>query len=151
MIRRKCNGKMGLYIFQTNCRLECALQYAQKELNTSCTPWYFPTQDQPDGQQQMCDPWSAFFMERTMFQDMPDGKCDHCLPDCTETQFSTSVTSVPFRRCDYKNLGVSYLCDFKNPYLPEPRIWGRQVLVEYDESPGDVPDYIRNQVINLTF
>ena len=149
MIYKKCNGKMGLYIFQTNCRLECALQYAQKELNTSCTPWYFPTQDQPEGQQQMCDPWSAFFMERTMFQDMPDGKCDHCLPDCTETQFSTSVTSVPFRRCDYKNLGVSYLCDFKNPYLPEPRIWGRQVLVEYDESPGDVPDYIRNQVIKF--
>ena len=131
---------------QTNCRLECALQYAQQEWNTTCTPWNFPTQDKPD--QTMCDPWSAFHIERTMFQEMPDGKCDHCLPDCTETQFSTFVTSVPFRRCDYKNLGVSYLCDFKDPYLPEPRIWGRQVLTEYDENPAYpiAPDYITDQV-----
>ena len=112
-------------------------------MNTSCTPWNFPTQDIPG---LMCDPWISYAIERTMFRDMPDGKCEYCLPDCTETQFTTFVTSVPFRRCDYKNLGVSYLCDFKDPLLPEPRIWGRQVLVEYNKRAGEVPEYITNQV-----
>ena len=112
-------------------------------MKSNCTPWFFPNLNEGYG---MCDPWTSFGIERSMFQDMPDGVCDDCLPDCTETQFATHVTSVPFRRCDYKNLGVSYLCDFKDPFLPEPRIWGRQVLEEYNHLGAKPPDYVTNQV-----
>jgi hypothetical protein len=94
----------------------------------------------------MCDPWQAIIFDKLMFQSLPEDECDHCLPDCSETQFSTSVTLSPFRRCDYKNLGVSYLCNLNDPDLPEPRIWGYQVLDEYEERDGDVPDYIKLQV-----
>jgi hypothetical protein len=93
----------------------------------------------------MCDPWEGREFRHHM-SNVPDDECDHCLPDCSETQFSTSVTLSPFRRCDYKNLGVSYLCNLNDPDLPEPRIWGYQVLDEYEERDGDVPDYIKLQV-----
>ena len=27
---------------QANCFLECKIKYAKNEMNSSCTPWYFP-------------------------------------------------------------------------------------------------------------
>ena len=67
--------------------------------------------------------------------------------DCSETVYSTSVTVAPFRRCDLKNLGVSHLCDLASPTLPQPRIWGHQVIQEYKEkNNGYLPDYIQNGV-----
>ena len=68
------------------------------------------------------------------------------LLDCSETVYSTSVTVAPFRRCDLKNLGVSHLCDLASPTLPQPRIWGHQVIQEYKEK-NKMPDYIQNGVI----
>ena len=32
---------------QTNCKLECAIKYAQNMTGFKCTPWYLPTQDHP--------------------------------------------------------------------------------------------------------
>ena len=72
------------------------------------------------------------------------------LLDCSETVYSTSVTVAPFRRCDLRNLGVSHLCDLASPTLPQPRIWGHQVIQEYKETHNDLPDYIKNGVI-ITF
>ena len=64
--------------------------------------------------------------------------------------YSTSVTVAPFRRCDLKNLGVSHLCDLASPTLPQPRIWGHQVIQEYKEkNNGYLPDYIQNGVPTL--
>ena len=34
-----------------------------------------------------------------------------CLPDCEETQYTYSVSAAPFRGCDFKNLGLTPLCD----------------------------------------
>ena len=62
--------------------------------------------------------------------------------------YSTSVTVAPFRRCDLKNLGVSHLCDLASPTLPQPRIWGHQVIQEYKEK-NKMPDYIKNGVIPI--
>ena len=98
----------------------------------------------------MCTPWEAVRFERIMFKDIPDDQCDFCLPDCSETQYTTSTTVVPFRRCDYKNLGVSYLCDLYDLNLPEPRIWGSQVIEEYsNRGNGELPWFIKKQVCTL--
>ena len=71
--------------------------------------------------------------------------CDSCLPDCNTTMFTASVTAAPFRKCDYKNLGVSKLCSFDTNLSPP--IWGQQVLSQYkDELPDGVPTYIANLV-----
>ena len=32
---------------QANCKLECAIKYAQNMTGFNCTPWYLPTQDHP--------------------------------------------------------------------------------------------------------
>ena len=98
----------------------------------------------------MCTPWEAVRFEKIMFKDIPDDQCDFCLPDCSETQYTTSTTVVPFRRCDYKNLGVSYLCDLNDLNLPEPRIWGSQVIEEYsNRGNGELPWFIKEQVCTL--
>lgn len=129
---------------QANCRLECAIEFAQKTIGINCTPWYLPTVDKPV---RMCDPWEAVEFDRLMFHEIPDGKCKHCLPDCTTADYSTSISLVPFRRCDYKNLGVSSLCNLNDPRVPEPRIWGDQVIQEFKESgKGPVPAFITSQV-----
>ena len=68
----------------------------------------------------------------------------------TKTQYTTSTTVVPFRRCDYKNLGVSYLCDLNDLNLPEPRIWGSQVIEEYsNRGNGELPWFIKEQVCKM--
>jgi hypothetical protein len=128
---------------QASCKLECGLQYAQSVSEISCTPWFFPTQDQPI---RMCNPWETITVNNLMFREIPDDECKRCLPDCSGTQFSTSMAMSPFRRCDYKNLGVSYLCNLGDPELPEPRIWGGTVLREYGKRSGDVPKYVSLQV-----
>ncbi len=53
----------------------------------------------------MCDPWQAQKFYKRM-RAVPDDTCDQCLPDCEGTFYSASVTAVPFRDCDDKNMGV---------------------------------------------
>ena len=59
------------------------------------------------------------------------------------------MTAAPFRRCDYKNLGVSYLCSLTDQTLPQPKIWGKQVRQEYKTKFGfdddQLPDYITRE------
>ena len=145
MRQKRCNNGT---LCQANCKLECAIEYAQGESGFNCTPWYFPTQDKPV---KMCTPWESVQFEKIMFKDIPGDHCDYCLPDCSETQYTTSTTVVPFRRCDYKNLGVSYLCNLNDLDLPEPRIWGKQVIEEYENrGNGQLPWFIAQQVNRFT-
>ncbi len=111
-------------------------------MQQNCTPWYFPTQDSP---LKVCDPWEAMNFKEIM-KNVPDDECNHCLPDCSETQFSSTISVSPFRRCDFRNLGVSSLCNLNDPSLPEPRIWGHQVLEEYKAYGAELPDYVISQV-----
>ena len=74
-----------------------------------CIPWYFPINDTSTAR--LCDPWEARSF-RSYMTSIPYDTCDFCLPDCVTTMYSASVTAAPFRRCDYKNLGVSFLCNF---------------------------------------
>ena len=70
--------------------------------------------------------------------------CGHCLPDCEETTYSTSVSSAPFRRCDYRSLGTSSVCKIFDDDF-EPRSFYQNVKKEYkshgeDELPFHVKD-----------
>ena len=111
-----------------------------------CIPWYFPMNESMNTR--ICDPWEARKF-RNLMENIPDGQCDKCLPDCSTTLYHASVTAAPFRRCDYKNLGISYLCNFDEKI--DPPIWGQQVLDQYfnDLNVDDsslLPDYIRSGV-----
>ena len=87
---------------------------------------------------------------------IPDGQCNYCLPDCSTTLYHATVTAAPFRKCDYKNLGVSYLCNFDTKQSPsKPPIWGQQVIDQYltdlDKSNiNDLPNHIKDFVKSNT-
>ena len=117
---------------QSNCFLECSIFYAQKQLqiknksNQTCSPWYLPTSGTSST---ICNPWEAADFE-TYFLSVPDSECYNCLPDCNKIVYEPSITIVPYRKCDYRNIGVSPLCNFDFRHLPEPWIWARQLLEE---------------------
>ena len=108
-----------------------------------CMPWYFPMND--NSTMRLCDPWEARdFLKHSRLT--PPNTCDGCLPDCETTVYKASVTAAPFRRCDYKNLGTSQLCNFEDNLSPP--IWGQQVLSQYSaEADGNVPEYISKSII----
>ena len=59
--------------------------------------------------------------------------------------YSQTVTAVPFRRCDNKNLGISEMCDFSaagTDGFANPPIFGYQVMAEYG---GELPSYLKGQ------
>jgi len=115
---------------QSNCLLECALFYAQrilsqtKNMSKPCLPWYFPTYEKMGT---ICDPWEAAEFD-IYFNNVPDSECSNCLPDCDTVIYEPSITTIPFRRCDFRNLGTSSMCNLDDALLPEPRIWARQVI-----------------------
>ena len=131
---------------QSNCLLECSLFYAHRILNEksnasiSCTPWYLPF---PDGEITLCDPWQAIEIGNLMFNNIPDGECSFCLPDCRTTIYHPVISSLPFKECDESNLGISHFCNLDDDTLPEPKIWGKQVLDEFKESKTK-PSFINN-------
>ena len=85
-----------------------------------CVPWYFPISN--NSTSRLCDPWEAREF-RFHMSSIPYETCNYCLPDCTTTMYSSSVTAAPFRRCNYKNLGVSFLCNFDETI--QPPIWSQ--------------------------
>ena len=63
-----------------------------------------------------------------------------CLPDCDETHYSATVSSAPFRGCDFQNFGLSALCNFddgsggdKDMPSVHPPMWGSSVIEQYRE------------------
>ena len=50
------------------------------------------------------------------------------------------VTSIPFRRCDSSNFGVSQFCSLKHKYLLRPNKFAVQIEKEY-ESNNEFPDF----------
>ena len=109
-----------------------------------CTPWYFPFND--SSLANLCDPWKARQF-RDFMNSIPYDACDSCLPDCSTTLYTASVTAAPFRRCDYKNLGVSFLCNFEDQIQGKqihPPIWGESVLNQYLDEINTIPDYLQS-------
>ena len=120
---------------QSNCFLECALKYAQKENDTQgCTPWYFPFVDENF---KLCDPYQTMIIRKAM-QNVPDGECNYCLPDCIRTIYKHSVTTQPFRRCDERNWNLSDLCKIDTE-VKKPQIWGRQFIEQFNRKNITIP------------
>ena len=94
-----------------------------------CMPWYFPITN--DSNARLCDPWEAREFRKIMSR-IPVNNCSHCLPDCNATMYKASVTAAPFRRCDYKNMGVGFLCTFNE------EIQGKKL-----EEVKEIPDYLK--------
>ena len=66
-------------------------------------------------------------------------------------RYSASVTAAPFRRCDYKNLGISFLCNFEEQIQGQqiqPPIWGQNVLKQYMDEINTIPDYLKSVASN---
>ena len=62
----------------------------------------------------------------------------HCLPNCEETTYTATVSAAPFRRCDFKTLGLNPLCnpagfDAKEGGFDgmDPPMWGTSTLTQY--------------------
>ena len=106
-----------------------------------CVPWYFPISN--NSTSRLCDPWEAREF-RFHMSSIPYETCNYCLPDCTTTMYSSSVTAAPFRRCNYKNLGVSFLCNFEETI--QPPIWSQGVYDQYSTEINQVPGYIYDSV-----
>jgi len=133
-----------------NCVFECSLLYAEKKLKEdnnstySCIPWYFPS---PDAEITMCDPWENVDFLKNMISNIPDDQCSYCVPDCTTTIYEPSLYSIPFRRCDAGNVGVSRFCDLNNKNLPQPMKFATQIMSEY-KSRDMTPEYLSTMESN---
>ena len=65
----------------------------------------------------------------------------HCLPNCEEIRYTSTLSAAPFRRCDFKTLGINPLCD---PSAFEetdeglsginPPIWGTSAFNNYRQA-----------------
>ena len=72
---------------------------------------------------------------------------EHCAVDREAACFH----SFAFRRCDYKNLGVSFLCNFEEQIQGQqiqPPIWGQNVLKQYLDEINEVPEYLESLARN---
>lgn len=134
-----------------NCILECEIAYGREKLmkknNASCSPWYLPS---TNDLLEMCDPWLAKAFRDAVLT-IPRDECSHCLPACQSTSYQTSITAVPFRRCDNKNLGISKLCTFTADDTANPPIFARTLLEQYKTKydDDDLPEYVTQYADNV--
>lgn len=70
-----------------------------------------------------------------IMNDVPASQCN-CYPDCNETIYETYPTSVPLRKCDFVNFGVSKLCN-PGKRLPPPMLYGEEIVRSFDYAPTD--------------
>ena len=118
--------------------MDRALKSITQEGNGPCYPWFLPGSQKNAS---TCDPWlSNTFIDYMKIKN--GSQCSHCLVDCEYTDYSTSVTAVPFRVCNLKNFGTSRLCNLEDKYGPNPGIFGSQLHKEYANL-EKMPDYAR--------
>lgn len=158
---------------QSNCLLECRVKYAYEcmktcmefeqmcdcgnvtlmtdvlgEMKDSCTPWFYPVQNEKVGK--MCNPWNMLKFVDILENDIPEEECDYCLPECTTTVYETSISYAQFQKCDHTNTGTNYLCDMVNGNL-NPAPWTYLAQTEYaNASPNDsLPWYLETDASKL--
>ena len=108
-----------------NCIFECSIFYAREQLQLknnasyACIPWYFPSSDFSIT---VCDPWETIDFLKFM-SNIPDDTCTQYLPDCSTTIYDANVVTIPFRKCDSYNLGVSLFCSLqKDDPIQPPKL-----------------------------
>jgi len=136
---------------QVSCLLECRIKHVLSLFSDSdkCLPWYFPP---VDSGVRLCSPYESRNFSREM-EKMPHDVCKGCLPNCDETFYTSSVSAAPFRHCDFKNLGMTPLCDLGQDNEDDtgfasisPPIWGENVIEQYMVTSNAVPAYVSNSV-----
>ena len=127
---------------QSGCIFECKMRLGKTRTLGGCTPWFYPSPDT-----NMCDPWQTQVFLAAVLDGGAAKTCGHCLPDCVSTVYSSSVSATPLRRCDTKNIGLTYLCKFDGD-VPLPAIWSDQVISEYKKSypEEELPGFLRPHV-----
>jgi hypothetical protein len=60
------------------------------------------------------------------------------------------ITTIPFRRCDESNLGISRFCSLDDSKLPNPTKFSKQVLDEFKARLPPLPPYIQNNLETST-
>ena len=60
--------------------------------------------------------------------------------------FKATANAIKLRRCNAQNLEVAPLCDLDLKSLPDPTIWGEDVLAQYAKEGREVPGYIRERI-----
>ena len=112
----------------------------------SCVPWFFPTNDLK--QERMCNPWKKKKFLEIMKKQIPKDLCSHCLPDCTTTEYDTSISYADFNKCDQPIIGsTGILCDLINqPLNPSP--WTHTATSVYKNSNKAIPWYMDILMIN---
>ena len=71
------------------------------------------------------------FMESFRFLDMNKViGTELCLPNCGGTEYTTSISTAPFRRCDQSNLGLTEFCSI-GATIMKPQKWAELVLKDY--------------------
>ena len=97
----------------SNCLFECGILKAYEV--HKCIPWYFPFYDDTF---QICNPWvTKEFLD--YMSSTTSESCIECLPECSSTMFDSSITTIPFSRCDYTNKEMSLFCNFSS-YMSKP-------------------------------
>ena len=78
-----------------------------------------------------------------MKKQIPGDQCKHCLPDCTTTEYDTSISHAEFQTCDKASMGGSgMLCDLTDhPLNPSP--WTFIVKKEFEDKNLDIPWYLK--------
>jgi hypothetical protein len=95
----------------------------------------------------MCDPWENVDFLNNMINNIPDNQCSYCLPDCSTTIYEPALYTIPFRRCDSGNLGVSRFCNLNNRNLPQPMKFSTQITNEY-KARNMTPEYLSTMESN---
>ena len=130
---------------QSGCIFECKMRLGKTKTLGGCTPWFYPSPDT-----NMCDPWQTQIFLSAVLDGGAAKTCGHCLPDCVSTVYSSSVSATPLRRCDTKNIGLTYLCKFDGD-VPLPAIWSDQVISEYKKSypEEELPGFLRFYILSF--
>ena len=150
---------------QFNCLFECKQEFASKclmscmelgeechcedfekdntsslEGDVSCVPWFYPTEG--GMLRKMCNPWNAEKFLQIVQKTDTRQQCKHCLPDCTTTNYETSIAYAGLRTCDRTNLGgTSMLCALVDgPFNPAP--WMTAAQEDFKNANQTIPWYL---------
>ena len=154
---------------QSNCILECKTEFAAKcfatcnstehdcyckrnmiknDLNIdsddTCYPWYLPATN--DMAKKFCSPWNTKKFEKIMRNQVPEDHCSYCLPDCTTTQYDTSISYAKLKKCDITSVGGNNkLCGLIDNPL-NPAAWTNIAQNEYKEANVTIPWYLKTNL-----
>ena len=106
----------------------------------SCVPWFYPTNAKRF--QNICSPWETEKFFQIIKKQIPKKHCQHCLPDCTTTNYETSIAYGELRRCDRTNLGgTSMLCSLVDgSFNPPP--WMATAQEDFKDANQTIPWYL---------